>query len=111
MDKILPDAKKKHQKSTMLENIANIMLIVLAASATITIWTMFNQDMSRKAFNKGYERGFDACIEENNLYERYDPYDGPETDAEIWETYHDCNMYGLPEYAKPYCEQEKIPNA
>ena len=28
----------------------------------------------------------------------------PETDGEIWKTYHDCNMYGLPEYARPYCE-------
>ena len=111
MDKILPDAKKKHQKSAMLENIANITLIIIGLTGTIIMWNMFNQYMSKDAFNKGYNEGFDACIEENNLYERYDPYDGPETDAEIWETYHDCNMYGLPEYAKPYCEQEKMPNA
>lgn len=106
MDKILPDAKKEHQKSAMLENIANIMLIILAASATIVIWAMFNQDMSRKTFDKGYEKGFDACIEENNLYDRYDSAYTPETDGEIWEAYHDCNMYGLPEYAKPYCEAQ-----
>lgn len=112
MNKILPDAKERHQKkSIVLENMANIILIIMGTSALIAIWTMFNQNMSKEAFNKGYERGFDACIEENNLYDRYDSAYIPETDAEIWETYHDCNMYGLPEYAKPYCEKEGVPNA
>lgn len=111
MYKILPDAKKKHQKSALLENIANIILIIMGITGTIIMWSMFNQYMSEEAFNKGYEKGFDACIEENNLYDRYETTYLPGTDGEIWERYHDCNMYGLPEYAKPYCEQEKIPNA
>lgn len=117
MDKILPGAEKKHQKkSAMLENIENIMLIILAASAIVTIWTMFNQRMSNQAWQEGYDRGYEQSqwdyIDRKINSEDYGTIKmEPTTDAEIWETYHDCDMYGLPEYASPYCEQEQAPNA
>lgn len=44
-----------------------ILLIVLAIIA-IVITAMI-------ASKIGYEQGFDACIEENNLYERYEEYE------------------------------------
>lgn len=43
-----------------------VLLIVLAIVALATTAMI--------AGKIGYERGFDACIEENNLYERYEEY-------------------------------------
>lgn len=117
MYKILPDAEKERQKKkTMLDNIADIMLIILATSALIAIWVMFNQRMGNQAWQEGYDRGYeqsqwDYIDREINSRDYGTIRVMPETDAKIWETYHDCNMYGLPEYARPYCEQEKTPDA
>jgi hypothetical protein len=43
-----------------------LMLTVLAIIALVITAIVAN--------NIGYERGFNACIEENNLYERYEEY-------------------------------------
>lgn len=118
MDKIIPNeltdvekeikkTKKQFNRAKQLENLANIVLIIVGITATIVLWTVFNQSMSKQAYENGYNRGFDACIEENNLYDKYDSAYIPTTDAEIWETYHDCNMYGLPEYARQFCEAKE----
>lgn len=108
MEQIIPNQlanlEKEIKRVNRLEYIANVIMIIVGISATIAIWVTLNQNMSNQAYEKGYNEGFDACIQENNLYERYDPYDEPATDAEIWNRYHDCNMYGLPEYARPICE-------
>ena len=103
---------RNHQKRIIiLEYVSDILMIVVGISVLIMVWTAINKQMSEKAYDKGYDTGFDSCIQENNLYDRYDnAYREPATDAEIWETYHDCNMYGLPSYARPYCEKE-VPNA
>lgn len=105
VEKEIKETRKQFKRSRQIENIANIVLIILGVSSTIAIWTMFNQNMAKQAYEQGYYQGFDACIQENNLYERYNTYDEAETDAEIWNKYHDCNMYGLPEYAREYCEK------
>ena len=45
-----------------------VLLVVFIILALIFIFISFE----RKIYEKAYEEGFDACIEENNLYERYE---------------------------------------
>lgn len=44
--------------------IENIVLIILIIT-TVVVW-------SNISYHAGYKKGFDACIEENNLYNRYE---------------------------------------
>ena len=111
----LPSQERRIRK---LE-IASIIIEIIALIIFIIVGLVYlNNKAGEEAYIRGYDAGydngwnagFDDCIQENNLYDNYDSYKEPATDAEIWETYHDCNMYGLPEYAKPYCEKETMPN-
>lgn len=66
-------------------------VIVLVAA----VWTVV-------AIIVGYILGYTSTV--NVEVEHFYPAaSAPATDAEIWETYHDCDMYGLPDYAREEC--------
>lgn len=45
-----------------------VLLVIFFILALIFFFIAFE----RKIYDRAYEEGFDACIEENNLYERYE---------------------------------------
>lgn len=51
------------QRKKMKRMIITIIILSLALVAVVTL---------QVGLSVGYERGFNACIEENNLYERYE---------------------------------------
>lgn len=94
-----------------MEIAINILIILILSSLLITIWATHNQRMSNQAWQEGYDRGYeqaqwDFIDREINSRDYGTTYMEPSSDAEIWERYHDCNMYGLPEYARPICESK-----
>ena len=58
------------------------VVVVLGAFALtmviVVAWLVSNEIDNRikNAYDFGYSRGFDSCIEENNLYDRYPSYKG-----------------------------------
>ena len=112
VEKEIRETRKQFKRARQLENVANIVLIVLGITATIAVWTIFNQRMGNQAWQEGYDRGYeqsqwDFIDREINSRDYGTIRMEPSTDAEIWETYHDCNMYGLPEYARPICDAKE----
>ena len=69
MDKILPNqsniAKEieqlnKHNKRIMIFNYAiDVLMIIVGISVLIMIWLNINNMMQRKAYDEGYERGYE----------------------------------------------------
>lgn len=111
LDNELEQLRKHIKRIKILDNIANIAIIIVAISATIAIWITLNQRMGNQAWQEGYDRGYeqsqwDFIDREINSQDYGTIRMEPSTDAEIWEKYHDCDMYGLPEYARPYCEEK-----
>lgn len=51
-----------------------MLTLLLAVLAIVLAIEVINTQVE-KAYSLGYEQGFDACIEENNLYERYEEYE------------------------------------
>ena len=107
----LKQLEKRIKRAKILDNVTNIVLIIVAISATIAIWITLNQRMGNQAWQEGYDRGYEQSqwdyIDRKINSEDYGTIRmEPSTDAEIWEKYHDCDMYGLPEYARPYCEEK-----
>lgn len=121
MEQIIPNKltnlEKEIKRINRLEYITNVVMIIVGISATIAIWTTLNQNMSNQIWQEGYERGYeqsqwDTIDREINSRDYGTIKMMSETDAEIWDAYHDCNMYGLPSYAREYCEEKaQIPNA
>lgn len=62
------------------KKIAFVMVIVIVIETIMIIKNVSNEIDTRieNAYNFGYEKGFDACIEENNLYNNYPKYMGDE---------------------------------
>lgn len=111
LDKELEQLRKHIKRIKILDNVTNIAMIIVAISATIAIWVTLNQRMGNQAWQEGYDRGYEQSqwdyIDRKINSEDYGTIRmEPSTDAEIWEKYHDCDMYGLPEYARPYCEEK-----
>lgn len=57
----------------MLDKIkmAQIIAIVISTIAMVLSLIALNNTMYKDIHKKAYNEGFNACIEENNLYERY----------------------------------------
>ena len=111
LDNELEQLRKHIKRIKILDDVANIAMIIVAISATIAIWVTLNQRMGNQAWQEGYDRGYEQSqwdyIDRKINSEDYGTIRmEPSTDAEIWEKYHDCDMYGLPEYARPYCEEK-----
>ena len=111
LDNELEQLRKHIKRIKILDNVTNIAMIIVAISATIAIWITLNQRMGNQAWQEGYDRGYEQSqwdyIDRKINSEDYGTIRmEPSTDAEIWEKYHDCDMYGLPEYARPICEDK-----
>jgi hypothetical protein len=72
----------------------NLDVVVLALLIIAYISAAFSGFVIGEHF--GWENGFSSAV---SIYHQ------PATDSEIWETYHDCDMYGLPEYAREQCNK------
>lgn len=102
---------KHANRMNKIEIVINILIIIVLSSLFIIVWSSHNQKMGNQAWQEGYDRGYeqaqwDFIDREINSKDYGTIKMMPRTDAEIWETYHDCNMYGLPEYARPICEDK-----
>lgn len=51
--------------------VLGIIIVLCTALITITLMAGFSAGAGAGAGDDGYNRGFNACIEENNLYWRY----------------------------------------
>ena len=72
LDEELEKAIKLNKKSIKLNYVIDIIVIILGISALIMVWMNINNMMAAKAYDEGWNNGFNAAIEENNLYDRYD---------------------------------------
>lgn len=84
-------------KSNIIKSI--IAGVVVAGAMATTGVIAYNQ-----GWDKGYDAGWDRGVTlVEAAEEAFDSY--KYTDAYLWETYHDCDMYGLPEYAREQCNK------
>ena len=75
-----------------------IKLIIALALAVATGVTAYIG-----GYNKGYDEGWNRGADDVEHAMVLNDIIEPRTDSEIWEKYHDCDMYGLPEYARQEC--------
>lgn len=79
------------------------LMVSLAVSALLIFMAVshFNEVIADNIYEDGYCDGYGEGYEAG-LFEA----DSCDSDACLWERYHDCSMYGLPDYAKEFCEAE-----
>ena len=95
--------------------IKSIIAGVIVAGAMVTTGVIAYHQGWDKGYDEGWEFGafqveasFGAlldCEDSECLYDAIQSIREPRTDSEIWEAYHDCDMYGLPEYAREQCNK------
>lgn len=112
LDRELEQLRKENKRIMVMDYITNALMFIVGIGVIILIWSQLNTFMADRAYNEGYERGYEQSqwdyIDEKIKSEDYGTIRmEPTTDAEIWNAYHDCNMYGLPTYARQYCEAKE----
>lgn len=109
MEDKLTNLNKHIKRITILDKVTGVLAVIALIGTIIITWTSLNNMMYKRAYDDGYERGYEQASWDYIDREINSSDYGTirlETDADIWERYHDCSMYGLPEYARPYCENE-----